>query len=88
MSAWKSAVIKARKESAKPPAGFVTIDAIAEDMGVNRDRARDEVKHLIALGRAERIPGKLVNDAGCINATYFYRLVTAPVAKSKKPKRS
>lgn len=92
MSTWRDAIIKARKDSAKPPPGYVAIDAIAEDMGVLKDQARQEVNRLISMGRAERIHGKAVNNAGSIASTFYYRLIspkkTEAAAATAKKKRS
>jgi hypothetical protein len=87
MSAWKNAMLKARRESAKPPEGAQTMEQIAEDMGITREYARQEVIRLIKLGRAEQIPGHLVTAAGAVVKTSYFRLITEPRGLKKGSKR-
>lgn len=86
MSVWKAAVLKARKDSAKAPEGAMTMEQIADEMGMRREHARKEVMQLVKLGRAEVVPGQLVTVTGALVNTNYYRLLPAdtPLKKPKK----
>lgn len=75
MSNWKNAMMKARRESAKPPPGSSSLDQIAEEMGMSTDHARKEVAKLIKMGRAELIRGQAVTAAGALISMNYYRLI-------------
>ena len=87
MSAWKKAVLAVRKESAKPPPGCCTLDQIAEDIGMSRDRAREEINRLVRIGRAEKIMGKTMTPSGTLIPTSYFRLLGPKDAAVKKAKR-
>lgn len=78
---WRMAMIKARKEAAKPPPGAMTMEQIAEEMELSRERARKEVVRLIKLGRAESIPGHMVTEGGQMLPTMYYRLLSGDPPK-------
>lgn len=88
MNAWKNAVLKARKEAAVPPEGAMSMQEVAEDMGLSRERARKEVVKLIKLGRVEVIPWKVLSSTGALVNTPLYRLIpTGPSKALQKPKK-
>jgi hypothetical protein len=87
MSSWKTAMLKARKESAKPPPGSSSLDQIAEDMGMSTDHARKEVAKLIKLGRAELIRGQTVTATGALINMNYYRLIPESQLREKALKK-
>jgi len=81
-AAWKNVIDSARRESTRPPPGGMTMDQLCEQHGLSETNMRRIVQKLIASGRAERLPGKMMTTAGTIVSCNYYRL-TAP-AKGKK----
>jgi len=87
MSSWKTAMLKARKESAKPPPGASSLDQIAEEMGMSTDHARKEVAKLVKLGRAELIRGQAVTATGALISMNYYRLIPESQLREKALKK-
>lgn len=72
---WRKAQEELKTREAQPPAGWSTLDEIAEEIESTKDVARDLVNKLVKEGRAERMNGKQMNAVGALINCHWYRLI-------------
>jgi Fic family protein len=74
---WKSEREALLREQTRPPEGYQSVDQIAAEMEVSRERAAEVIKELVKKGRAEAVQGRKLTALGVVMKEFYYRLVPA-----------